>query len=231
MNAREAARVEPRLELGQRVVDHVLVAVDDGEGQLVLRREMTDPRDLEHFRALADPRRDPLQPAVRRELSGQLPRERAHVRPRLAREPRQLVERLVETLGRDRLEQVIDRVHAERLDRVSIVGGGEHHGGRGVQLLEQLKAGQAGHLDVEKQHLDRMAAEEFERALRIGRRPDDGDAAGGSEQPRQALHRQPFIVYQIYAHQTSRPLPVELRYRLRHLNSDTAGRDVDGDRG
>ena len=39
MDAHEPARVEPGLELGERVVDDVLAAVDDGEGELVLRQK------------------------------------------------------------------------------------------------------------------------------------------------------------------------------------------------
>jgi hypothetical protein len=54
MNAHEAPRIQARFELRQRVVDDVLVTVDDRERELVLGREVADPRDLQHRRPLAD---------------------------------------------------------------------------------------------------------------------------------------------------------------------------------
>src|SRR6266851_9310857 len=54
VDAREAPRIELRVEIAEREVDHMLVAVDDGEGELVLRHDVADLRDVEHRRPFAD---------------------------------------------------------------------------------------------------------------------------------------------------------------------------------
>src|SRR6185436_20469812 len=97
-----------RLQLAERVVDQVFAAAGDGEGELVLREEVRDADDVEDRRALADAGGDPFEPPSRRELLRQLLRERANIRRVLASKPFELVERLLEPLGFDRLEQVVD---------------------------------------------------------------------------------------------------------------------------
>src|SRR6185295_4083359 len=58
------------------------------------------------------------------------------------------------------------------------------------------------HLDIEKQHVDIVRAQEGERLFGVGRRPRDRDAAGCLEQPLQPLHRQFLVVDDVDAHQT-----------------------------
>src|SRR5205814_6898535 len=54
--------------------------------------------------------------------------------------------------------------------------------------------------------VDVVRAQKRERLLRIGRRADDRHATGRLEQPLQPLHRQFFIVNDVYAHTVGAPL-------------------------
>ena len=75
--------------------------------------------------------------------------------------------------GVDRLQQVVDRVHLERLDRVLIEGGDEDELRRSTPALEQpprdFEAGQARHLDVEEHEVRLQLARS--RAAPRGRCP------------------------------------------------------------
>src|SRR5689334_13406349 len=105
----EWTTVQMRLGFGHREVDHVLTATRNGERQLVLSEEVRHARDVEHGRAFADARCNPLQAAARRQLFCELLRERADIRRRLSAQTFELVERLSETFCFDRLQQVVDR--------------------------------------------------------------------------------------------------------------------------
>ena len=104
-----------------------------------------------------------------RELGRELARERPHVRLRLPGEALDFVEGAFESLGLDRLEQVVERVDAERIDGVPVVGGREDDSYVAIETLEQLEARQAGHLDVQEQHVDRVGLKEGERLDGVGR--------------------------------------------------------------
>src|SRR5690242_10459209 len=67
-----------------------------------------------------------------------------------------------EALGRDGLEEVVERVHFEGAEGVLVVGSGEDDLGDDFQALEQLEAGHAGHLDVEKEEVGREGVDEGE---------------------------------------------------------------------
>src|SRR2546427_1776832 len=134
MNADEASRIELLLELAERVVDHVLASVRAGERQLVLREKVRDARHIEDCRAVADPRRDPLErtgdrsPRKERrpvpdKLRRELARELTDVGPRLPAQALELVERAIEPLGLDRLQEVVDGIHYEGVDRVLVIRG------------------------------------------------------------------------------------------------------------
>jgi len=71
---------------------------------------MRNARRVEQRRPFADARRDPFEFPVRRKLAGQRPRQFAYVGARLPRKPLQLVERPVQPLRFDRLQQIVDRV-------------------------------------------------------------------------------------------------------------------------
>src|SRR6185295_6532390 len=94
VDADEPPMVELVFQLDHRVIDDVFAAAGDGERELLLGKKVRDAGDVDDPRALANARGDPFEPASRRELSGQLLRERADVRRALAAETLQLVERL-----------------------------------------------------------------------------------------------------------------------------------------
>src|SRR5215207_2405067 len=68
-------------------------------------------------------------------------------------------ERLPEPLVGERLQEVVERVHLERLERVGVVGGDEDDGRDALQLdpREHAEAVHAGHLDVEEEEVGRPA--------------------------------------------------------------------------
>ena len=81
-------------------------------------------------------------PAARRRLAGRRRQARAHAAKRL-RQP----------FRPERLEQVVDRVDLERLQRVLVVGGDEHHRDVLLDQLEHLESVQFRHLHVEQQQI------------------------------------------------------------------------------
>ena len=75
----------------------------------------------------------------------------------------------------ERLQQVVDRVHLERLDRILVKGGGENDLGKSDFLVEQFlddaEAVEAGHLHVEKDQVGIVLADQvdaFEPVLALG---------------------------------------------------------------
>src|ERR1044071_7186178 len=70
-------------------------------------------------------------------------------------------ERLAEPLVGEGLEQVVERVHLERLERVGVVGGDEDDGRDSFQLYlrEHVEAVHAGHLYVEEEEVGRPSAD------------------------------------------------------------------------
>ena len=73
---------------------------------------------------------------------------------------------LGEPVGAHRLEHVVDRVQVEGLDGVLLVGGDEDDRRRGPEAAEhlgQLEPGQAGHLDVEEDRVDRALLQDPQR--------------------------------------------------------------------
>src|SRR5207248_6832058 len=70
----------------------------------------------------------------------------------LARSAAHAFERALEALLVDRLEEVIERLDVERADRVFVVRGDEddHRHRLDPDLLDDVEAAEAGHLDVEE---------------------------------------------------------------------------------
>src|SRR5262249_41074523 len=60
---------------------------------------------------------------------------------------------LLEALGAERLQQVVERAQLERGDRVAIVGRGEDDERPVTDLLEDLEPGHSRHLDVEEEEV------------------------------------------------------------------------------
>ena len=68
-------------------------------------------------------------------------------------------EGLAEALAVERLEQVVDRVHVERAQRVAVVGGDEDDERHlvGADRVDHVEAVGAGHLHVEEHQVGRRA--------------------------------------------------------------------------
>ncbi len=210
MHAPEDARVEPRLQLVERpVVRRADVLVRDDRDALVRQRRVDDVLGLHEQEALADLDRQPLAPALPfgDELDDllQLLVADARARPRGVTAsasidgnaaPRAL-QRDLEPRRVDRLQQVVDRVDLERLDRVLIVGRDENDMGRraGVEHpARHLESGQPGHLDVQKHQIRLQPVDRFQRFDPVARLADDFDAADLAEQIAQLIPRQLLVV-------------------------------------
>ena len=98
----------------------------------------------------------------------------------------------------DRLQQVVDRVDLERLDRVLIERGDEDDVRRRA-LVEHpprhLEAGQPRHLHVEKHHVGLQPVDRRQRLDAVASLSDDLDAADLSEQVAQLVARQLLVVH------------------------------------
>ena len=80
-------------------------------------------------------------------------------------------DRLGKTLAFDGLDQVVDGVHLERVERELAVGGDEHDGGRELEVLQrvgELQAGRLGHVDVEEHHVARIFLQLFDGLAHAG---------------------------------------------------------------
>jgi hypothetical protein len=102
--------------------------------------------------------------------------------------------------GPDRLEQVVDGVDLERLDRVGVVGRGEDHRrrvGHALQVLRDLDAVDARHAHVEQHDIDPVAGDVDQGLAPVGRLAchfeGDGAAAVG-EQVLQPAARRRLVV-------------------------------------
>ena len=76
-----------------------------------------------------------------------------------------------ESLGTDGFEQVVKSAMVVGVDGVVVMSGDHDNANLGVEVIEQLKAGSAWHLNVEEDDVDGVI---FEQRLRLGH------AAGGA---------------------------------------------------
>ena len=123
-----------------------------------------------------------------------------HIEPQRRDGPRarQSVEQPAEA---DRLNQEVDRVHLERLERIDVIGGGKNHGWRLVeflQMLGNLEPVHFRHADVEQHHVGRALRQQFQRPLAVFRLPRDLQRylqrAIGKQIP-DAVARRRFVVH------------------------------------
>ena len=103
-----------------------------------------------------------------------------------------------EPVDLNRLQQVIDRVHLEGLDRVPVESCDENDVGIGA-VLEQppgdLESCKARHLDVQKNQVRPGVLYRFERVQTVGRLGDDVNSADLAEQVAQFFTRQSLVVH------------------------------------
>ena len=74
----------------------------------------------------------------------------------------QAINGLGETLGADWLDEVVNGIEIERLDCVFGVGGDHDRLGRRVKCFQEIEAGCARHLDIEKEGIRPFFANQFE---------------------------------------------------------------------
>ena len=79
---------------------------------------------------------------------GHFRREAALAQPRLGS-----LQRALEAIGAEWLQQVIDRMRVEGAHRVLVVGGDENDGGTGLDQLQHFEAVELRHLDVEEEQV------------------------------------------------------------------------------
>src|SRR2546428_13662740 len=101
------------------------------------------------------------------------------------------MERAIEPWRLDWLKQVVNRVHRERIQGVLVVSRREDHERIGIEPLQKLKAGQAWHLNIQKQDVDGVAAQIFELRIRIEGASNYLNAALAVEQACQRRDRRP----------------------------------------
>ena len=113
------------------------------------------------------------------------------------------LERLLQTTGFDRLQQVIDGVDLEGFDGVLVEGGHKHHGRSLVFVFEEpagdLEPPKAGHLNVEEYQIGLVSldgADGFDAVAGLG---DDLDAIQLPELIAQLLARQLLVVHHDHA--------------------------------
>ena len=107
------------------------------------------------------------------------------------------IQRLFEPGHVHGLEQVVDRVHGKRVDRILVEGRDEHEVGAEVGLDQpacDFEAGEPGHLDVEEDEIRRHFADHPQRVHAVLRLADDLRPADLSEQEAQFLARQLLVV-------------------------------------
>ena len=106
------------------------------------------------------------------------------------------LERVVEALAVERLQQVVERPDLERPQRVLIVGGDEddERHALGADRLDHLEAVHLRHLHVEEHQVRRVIQDGGDGLLAVAALADDLDVRLGAKQARQPLARERFVV-------------------------------------
>src|SRR5262245_1737613 len=106
-------------------------------------------------------------------------------------------ERGAEAISVERLEQVIQGMHLERLEGIAIVGGDEDHDwhGRVRQAGENAEAVQERHLHVEEHEVGLESPQFGERLLAVAALAEDIDVRVALQQVADTLPRQRLVVH------------------------------------
>ena len=104
----------------------------------------------------------------------------------LAEAPLGALERALEALGAEGLEQVVHGMGVEGAHGVLVVGGGEDHGGRTrarrIHQLQHLEAVEFGHLDIEEEQVGGKIGHGFDGFEAVGAFGGDFDFRMRGEQ-------------------------------------------------
>jgi len=199
------------LQLGDAQIHRVVLTRCRSESELILCIEVAHPGDFYELDAIA------VRDATRVRCSGSrcciIARtcfSRASMSPRDSAPPPmrsiwmirfQLADCTRKMFLLDRLQKVIDRIHFEGVERISIIGCREDHQRMPrAELLQQFKAGHAGHFDIQEQDVGKREKQIFECAARVAICAHDFDPSISFEESPQPGHRQRFIVYQVRFH-------------------------------
>ena len=107
------------------------------------------------------------------------------------------LQRLLEALAVERLQQVIKGTDLEGTQSVLVVGGHEDDEGHllGADRLDDLKPIQAGHLHVEKHEVGRMLLDRANRLFAVAALRDDLNILFCRKQARQTFPRERLVVH------------------------------------
>jgi hypothetical protein len=98
----------------------------------------------------------------------------------------------------DRLQQVIDRIRFECLDRILVVGGHEDdvrmRRAAAIQVLEKLEAVEPGHPDVQEHDIGRQLRHRVDCARSIRRFADHLDIGLASQHQPDAFAREILVI-------------------------------------
>src|SRR6516162_8884060 len=211
VDAHKTLWIELLLKFSNRVVHNVAFRTRDRVGQLLFRLKVTHAVELDQLNMRAHPRRDALGIFLcRRAIRiGQLFERALQLVLNLCQRSQTaqalyLLERTIQFLRFNRLEQVVDRVGLESLERVLIISGSENNPRLRRQLCEQLEAVHLRHLDVKKQHVHRSTAQKSESRFRVGTLPYDLNPSCGLQQMRETFERKSLVINQIDTQQRTR---------------------------
>jgi hypothetical protein len=110
----------------------------------------------------------------------------------------QSMEGLGEPLWIDRFDQIINRLKIERLDCVFRVGGDHNRLGGRVKCFQEIQAGCAWHLDIEKKGVRSFLADEFDGSGFVAGFADDLKIGMGSEKLTKALEGESLVIAEDY---------------------------------
>ena len=108
------------------------------------------------------------------------------------------MEGLGEPLWIDRFDQIINRLKIERLDRVFRVGGDHNRLGGRVKRFQEIQAGCAWHLDIEKKGVWLFFSDQFESDGLRTSLPDNLKVCVRGEKLAKSLEGQPLIITEDY---------------------------------
>src|SRR5690606_15294904 len=191
----------------QRFLDQVLAARVVDDGVLLLGLQVVDLFQRDQPQVAAHARAQVAAPLV---LALDLATQLHHV---VAAQLRGALQRLLQSLLADRLDQVVDGARLEGGKGVFVVGGAEDHRRRGVQrgqVASRFKTVDHRHGDVEEHGVGAGFVGQFDRFAAVAGLADDLDASGVAQQVTQALAGQRLVVgdQHFHGHLFSVPLVV-----------------------
>ena len=108
------------------------------------------------------------------------------------------MEGLGEPLWIDWFDQIINCLKIERLDCVFRIGGDHNRLGWRVKCFQEIQAGCAWHLDIEKKGVRSFLADEFDGGGFVAGFADDLEIGMGGEKLTQALERESLVIAEDY---------------------------------